>query len=252
MGRGIKHILYGLFFLFVFALIAGASYWFFFRAKPTCEDGILNQGEEQTDCGGECTPCEIKNFKLAASEVQIISAGEGKTSLVVTISNSNQNFGVAGIDYSLDLRSPVGGRLRLIEGKTTIYPQAVRHIVESGLPINPLDIGRVNLKMDEALDLVPARDLPQREVLIRQLKPALVGGAIKVEGVATNVEGGDINILKLSALLRDPQGKLVGATTTTLSELGVLSGKAFSLFFPSVVDLSLEELKVEIFWEIIS
>ena len=31
------------------ALLAGS---------PTCDDGILNQGEERIDCGGPCPPCE--------------------------------------------------------------------------------------------------------------------------------------------------------------------------------------------------
>ena len=29
-------------------------------ACPSCDDGILNQGEEDVDCGGPCEPCEIE------------------------------------------------------------------------------------------------------------------------------------------------------------------------------------------------
>jgi len=32
--------------------------WAVGGAEPTCDDGILNQGEDRIDCGGPCPPCE--------------------------------------------------------------------------------------------------------------------------------------------------------------------------------------------------
>jgi hypothetical protein len=249
MGRGTKHILYGLLFLLTIGLVATTVYFLSFRVKPNCEDGILNQEEEEVDCGGPCISCEIKNFELIKSEVEVIPVGEAKITLVATIKNTNSNYGATGVNYSLDIENLIGSRLNLIEDETVIPPGATRYIVESGLSINPSDVGRIKFEIGEGFKLVPEKELIQHEVIIKQVKPLLSDGVVRTEGIATNNTGKDITLLKLSVLVRDNQGKLISAATTAIDRLSAFKGRGFTVLTPVPLDSSLEELKTEIFWE---
>jgi len=59
---------------------------------PTCTDGILNQGEDTTDCGGPCPPCEVMGmnasvggYKWVGKNIVATYAG-GK--LIITADNA--------------------------------------------------------------------------------------------------------------------------------------------------------------------
>ena len=49
-----KKITYIVSVLFIFAIILAVILFSFFNKKPTCFDGIQNQGEKGIDCGGPC------------------------------------------------------------------------------------------------------------------------------------------------------------------------------------------------------
>lgn len=50
----------------------------------TCEDGILNQGEERADCGGPCSPCPTLNLMgEAIDEAVSTMESEGRTGIIV-------------------------------------------------------------------------------------------------------------------------------------------------------------------------
>ena len=252
MSRGIKYVLYGFLFLFVLSFIIAAVYLLFFKAKINCEDGILNQGEEKVDCGGPCIACEIKDFELIKSKVEIISISETKSTLVATITNVNRNYGATGVNYSLSLINLVGDRLNLIEGETALPPETTRYIIEPGLSINSLDISRIEFEVEKSPSLLSKEDWVRHEVTIKQAKPVFSEGTMKIEGIVANSTGNDINTLKLSALVRDSQGRLVSAAITVVDKLLAFKGKGFVIFVPISSNISADELETEILWEAVS
>ncbi|MDD5711078.1 MAG: hypothetical protein PHV43_03200 [Candidatus Colwellbacteria bacterium] len=251
MSRGAKHVLYGLLFLLILGLMAAAVYLLFFRALPNCEDNILNQNEEDVDCGGVCViSCEEKNFRLIKSDVGVVSAGEAKLTLAATITNNSPNYGARGVEYSLDIRDLVGGRLDLVEGETIVPPETTRYIVESGFPINPLDIGSIEFDLESDFMIVPKGSFTEHSFTIKQAKPTLSENAMRIDGIMTNNTEHSVEDLKLGALIRNKEGgQLIGAATTILDQLAAFKSRGFTIFVSVPSNVVLDDLKTEIFWE---
>ncbi|MBU2101639.1 hypothetical protein KKH05_02900 [Patescibacteria group bacterium] len=69
--------------------------------------------------------------------------------------------------------------------------------------------------------------------------------------MVTNISGRDTTSIKLSALIFDKEGKLINAGSTILNNLGAFKSDDFDIFMP-LLDISLEDLDVEILWEVLS
>jgi len=113
----------------------------------TCHDGILNQGEEDVDCGGPCTPCVSPEFnyldKLNEYRRQW-SASAGNYTEAIRVYNTEQNvtvlkeaamksFGETELIRELleNTTSPEGlYRLQFRMGETlSLYARALREMV---------------------------------------------------------------------------------------------------------------------------
>lgn len=59
---------------------------------PTCDDGILNQDEEDVDCGGVCPPCEVMGMTASISGynwvAKNIAAAYTGGKLIITADNA--------------------------------------------------------------------------------------------------------------------------------------------------------------------
>ncbi|MFH1694184.1 MAG: hypothetical protein ABH880_00260 [Patescibacteria group bacterium] len=251
MMRSLKKLLYGLLYLSIFGGILTAVYFIYFNPKPSCEDGILNQNEEQIDCGGSCISCEIKDFELSKGEINVFEVGKNKTTLVAIISNPNQNYVASKVRYTIRIKSVIGGQLGIVEGETSIYPGEDRYIIESGLSFDSKDAGKIDFEIMDGFELLPKETAVDYEILIRQPKIELTENATKAKGVVTNISGRDTTSIKLSALIFDKEGKLINAGSTILNNLGAFKSDDFDIFMP-LLDISLEDLDVEILWEVLS
>jgi len=69
--------------------------------KPTCSDGIQNQGEDWIDCGGPCRPCPTPDVELDVESPPEVERGEPFRMTVRLRPNQSGS-------YRLDLRLPEG------------------------------------------------------------------------------------------------------------------------------------------------
>jgi len=226
--------------------------WFYLQPKPSCEDGILNQNEEQIDCGGICISCEAKNFQLIIGSPQSLDAGEGKVTIVASIENTNQNYAVKGVRYLINIKDKIGRELKTIEKDTNISPTSIRYIIEPGLNFNYQDVGRIEIKILSELDLVPIQEFFVYEIATRQLDLKSDEEKIIAEGIVSNMSGRDIESLKLIGLIKDDGGNLIRAGSTTISSLEAFKTSGYTIFIPSISGIPIENLNLEIFWEVIS
>jgi hypothetical protein len=67
------------------------------KQKPSCSDGIMNQGEATTDCGGPCTPCASCSDGIQNQNESGADCG-GVCLACVTCSDGIQNQNETGID----------------------------------------------------------------------------------------------------------------------------------------------------------
>jgi PKD repeat protein len=91
--------------------------------KPTCADGIQNQGETFVDCGGPCSPCNLcNNFQF--TDVGGVNNNAGVSTQSWTICADLPTEHVL-LDFSTINMTPTNnGILRVYEGTSTSVPQA--------------------------------------------------------------------------------------------------------------------------------
>jgi len=104
--------------------------YYLFRAKPTCNDGKKNQGEENIDCGGPCQKCrEIPEIEaIITQEKEIVQAGQNRYDALVKIQNPNSLFGVASLEYTFDFLDGAGKIVSSQEGSSFILPAEAKYI----------------------------------------------------------------------------------------------------------------------------
>ncbi len=111
---------------------------FFWSGKeaPSCFDNILNQGEEQIDCGGAfCSSCIESYFE----DIQVISSNlmvfEGRYDVLAKIKNSNSQQGVSNIEYKFKFYDKDNNFISEEKGKSYILAGETKYVVKSNLDI---------------------------------------------------------------------------------------------------------------------
>lgn len=120
----------------ILAAIAGSIVFFMIeRSLPTasCSDNQRNNGETDTDCGGPCAPCELKNPKpLSVFWARFGRAGEGAYDVAALVENPNQTLSSDLVRYDFVLLDQYG-IIAHREGSIYIYPGERLVVVEPAL-----------------------------------------------------------------------------------------------------------------------
>src|SRR4030042_4229088 len=233
MNRFAKQLLYGLFYLLIAGLVGCGVYLLFLYQSPSCSDNILNQEEEQIDCGGPCINCELKNLRLQISEVEILAAGQNETTLLANLTNPSSNYGVLRLTYEFDINGVVGGRLDSVRGVTSVYPGETRRVIAAGLPFAPSEVYEAILNVEEPVEFRLAGELPLCNILLRQIKTNVSEEQVRVEGLVTNNSSQEIGTVRLIAFFFNGESQLSNATTTIVTNLLPFKSKDFVISPPN-------------------
>ena len=118
--------------------------------EPRCDDGILNQDEEDIDCGGICGACLAapEAVRLQGSVSVVASLETGRVEAFFTVLNPNPQWGVTELPYTLFIESPDGEVLAERSGSTYVQQLQERLVVEQAIEAEGLAAemrGRVEL-----------------------------------------------------------------------------------------------------------
>jgi len=122
-------------FLFIAALAAAAaifSVWLVSN-KPSCSDGIQNQGEESIDCGGPCAAClgEVKD--LVVSWAKPFRLKDGVYDAAALVENPNLFLALPSLKYEFKLYDEDGILVAVRSGKTFFNPGEKFVVFETGI-----------------------------------------------------------------------------------------------------------------------
>ena len=118
-------------FLVMVSLLVG-FYYYFFHKPSTCIDNKKNQGEEEIDCGGPCTPCAFKHQK--AVEVfftRFVQVRENNYDIVAQIQNPNEHLVGNPVAYRVHLFDDQGAEVGRRENLTYVDANDKIYIIES-------------------------------------------------------------------------------------------------------------------------
>lgn len=242
------------FITFVYLLITGAIgggiYFGFFYEPPSCTDSRLNQGEEETDCGGPCAECreELFNPKIIWSKVFLVESDQ--YDLATQIENKNVNYGSGSMPYIFKVYDAQNNLLVEKRGKSYIMPREKKYIIESViLSAAPskvdLEFGDImweKFKIDNSIGA--NLNLPISEQKISQEQKG--GGAVFVEGTVFNKTGYDLDTININVVVYDLRGTPLAVNKTQKNIVQAGQGSYFKMFWPAFSQFDETKVRADI------
>lgn len=240
-----------LFIIFLFIGLSGTGVYFrYIKQKPTCFDGIQNQGEQGVDCGGFCVSCEKLTISaIKALSVNFIKLDDGKYDLAAKIINPNPNFGLADFKYSFKIYSEEG-LIKEQRGESFILPAEEKYLIEAGLIVGD-EIKRVDLVIDEAKnenwkkflkEFFPS-DIYISDKQFRYLENQ--PNTAEASGIIKNSSGFDFETIKISVVLFDENKKIIGANKTEVKTVLAGEDRYFSALWFSPISGEVKSIEMQ-------
>ncbi len=240
--------------LLVFAVIvffiAGIGFLVYSVWAPpsTCSDNRRNQGEEEVDCGGPCSPCIFKLKKdLEVFWTRAVKVRGNAYDVAAEIYNPNTKLGAVSFEYEFTLVDNAGLAVASRQGKAFIYPRETMHVIEVGL------IARRAIR-DASITIRSVE-----WVLTERIAPDIVSGSREyrieeddgesprsvAQAIVTNRTLDDLSSVVVGALLLDGQGNLIGVHSTLLPELRAGGSQPVTFIWPEAVPTRVNTIIVE-------
>ncbi|MDP3948038.1 MAG: hypothetical protein Q8Q41_05120 [bacterium] len=239
-----KQIFYGLLYFAVFFGIISGIYFGFLRNSATCFDGRENQGEEDTDCGGPCEPCEIRALvPLTVSAVKVLPAGESIT-LFAEVRNPNFTFGAFSFIYTFEALDETGAVVTTVSGESFLYPGEIRYFVESAAGVALPQTRRANFKIENTT-WKRREEFATPLMQFREVRTEMKqDGTLATSGVIVNGETVPFRRLMVGAIYVDQLGAVVGASKTELRDVKPFEERFFQIAHPAIPGANLRATKL--------
>lgn len=246
MSRIIRQIIYGIFYLALFAGIGYGGYLLVGGLTPSCFDNRLNQREEQIDCGGPCVSCALKNLQPLRTQIQTFGT-DGSTSVLITLTNPNLTHGARVFTYKMNFYDASKKPIFSLAKESFIYPaEAQKFILEPNLKVNFSDISGEPEFVLENLDWRPIEEFSEPKTQIRQTKTEISGRQITVSGLLSNRDPFALSRASVGVLLYknlpEERSELVGISKTVLQDLKPFEERAFKIIVPVQENLKLSDI----------
>lgn len=234
---------------FLAFLVVTASVYFIFKAKPSCQDGILNQNEERVDCGGPCFPCPER---LEVREPEILDAQwaldvKRKYDILGTINNPNELVGLENFNFRVVFFDEAGAVFFTSPwDKGFILPKERKNILILGLS-SEKEPAKIQIELEEESFLwkkFSQYDEPEFLVINPRFEKSEESGSYQALGTLVNKSKVDFETIKVKVVLKDDQEKLLGVNYQIINTVRSGEQRDFVVFFPQTKDVSVTKVEV--------
>ena len=223
-----KLIYLGIIFGVIFFLVLVPIFVFFYD-DPTCLDGVKNQGESGTDCGGPCS--KLCSFEVETPKVlwsRSFKLSQGFYNAVALVENSNINAGTNLISYVFRLKNSDGTVLAERSGSTFI-PNA-RGVVTIFEPDFRVGEEVVSTDFEFIGEAEWQKDgIPSPDIIVRNHLLSRGTSSPRLDAKIESQEIAKIPRLEVVAVIFDGSGTPIGSSRTFVNNLE--SGKVTDLVF---------------------
>ena len=207
------------FVVIVFAIFIFSAFVLLYD-RPSCTDGLHNQGEESADCGGPCPQeCVFDITKPAILWGRAFRISPTLHSLIYYIENKNTKLTAKNLPYTIRYFDENGEQLGFYKNIIDIYPSFITPIFVPHIKTGARNIETTNITFDEKPNWQPATTkVPQLLTLNQRIEYIKRGGA---RGYATivNETVSPINDIDIYAVVYDQRGNAVSAASTYIQTL---------------------------------
>ncbi len=230
-----------------FLLVVLFSFFWTNKEAPSCFDNILNQDEENVDCGGSvCAPCKSVIFE----DIQVLDSFvvyfDGGYDAVARIKNPNSQYGVNNLTYKFKFYDKDNNFISEVSGRDYILSGKSKYIIAS------------NIKLDEVpayakFEIGPTLFKEQKRTNIklpifskRYEKINEFGSSVKsqVSGILENQTNYSFVDVDLVVLLFDKNGNVIATNQSRVNNLR--SGERRNITVPWFSDVNGQVFKVVI------
>lgn len=238
-----------------FLLITGV-FWFFIlliRSNPTCSDGRRNQGEEDIDCGGPCSPC-VDRIVLEGIEIgqyEWVHYVGNKYDFIATIKNPNNNYGASHIKYRMKIKTQKGEvfvQPRWIE--SFVLPREEKTVLVQGIELesSPLDI---EIELDtQGINWEKFTDFEEPEFIINDKRYTELGGGSlnfsNVWAMVINKSSTDFEEVNIKAILRNSEGRLIATNSQVVGAFKAGEIREALMNFQQRFEGEVKEIHIEV------
>jgi hypothetical protein len=211
----------------VFALIVVLCFYvgyLLFGTKPTCSDGIQNQGEEGIDCGvAACdTLCLPTIIPLEIEDTILIKSESGEYDFAGTIFNPNNLFGSGQVSYEILFKDLSGNIVDSRSGVFYILPSQRRRMVKTAMDLSS-DANSADLIIKEAKwEMLSFEDV-QVDFSVKNEHYSIEGdGTTLFQGTVVNNSDFDFEHVDVAVIVMSASGEAIAINQTILNT--ILSG----------------------------
>ena len=247
--RFLKQLLYGIFYLALWALFIFVIY-LLFRPAASCVDKVQNQGETGVDCGGPCaTACVPATVKPLAQEgtALILPIDATHVSILATIANPNQDEAAKAFGYAITLLGPDGTTtIAAFNGTSYAYAGEVKYLAFPNVPVSALP-AHATLALGEP-QWVPFSQYEKPNLAIQNFTTIISGtGQMEVDGTIVNHDITTFPEVEIVAVFYNGSGSPIGVSETKLNNFGLNASQQFTVLHPSVSGADLSTTKVFVY-----
>lgn len=247
MSNTNKKISIILIYLAVFLIIVFTVYKFL-QPKPTCNDGIINQNEEQVDCGGVCAPCvqEISVDEIEIIESGFVYGGNNKFDVFAKIKNPNYQYGSSSFEYHFILKDSSGNIIGEKKETGFILPYETKYIIETNIESNQSPAGLEVIISGEQWEEFSGYEEPALGIYNKRFSDS-EGGAFTAEAVGfmRNDSYFDFGSIKINIILKNEQEDVVAVNTSVLNTIKSGEEREFRVTWPYRFDFSVRNFEAE-------
>jgi hypothetical protein len=199
------------------------------KEKPSCFDGVQNQGELGVDCGGPCPPCRI--FELKEPKIELIKKFDFRGVLDILIVVLNQNYDYGLLDFKVKIKIKKENVVLLEKEKNVfINPGQRKYIIFENLPLK-----YINYDLDietEKGDWIRPKISPDKvEIDFQNVKITKDENFYILSGNVLNKRNLTLNNVKIFGLLLSDYDEILNINSFNLGSLGPLEIKEFKILF---------------------
>ncbi len=182
-------------------------------------------------------------FAITTKQVDILPESANKYDAFLKVVDSDQNWGVAKLDYTISLKgsdkSVVGERA----GTTFILPNQEKSIIELGIDTTgKAATASTNLEIKEVQKLTKP---PVLNFVNENLAYQVIDNKSKVTGTIVNQTSFGFNEIIINVLVYDGQNSLVGYNFTTINDLTPNQRRDFTVFWRKNLNVKNPKIVVE-------
>ncbi|KKU15524.1 hypothetical protein A3I34_02890 [Candidatus Jorgensenbacteria bacterium RIFCSPLOWO2_02_FULL_45_12] len=237
MSRRTKKFIYGVFYLAVLAVLGWMVYGANNAEAPSCIDGKRNQGEEQTDCGGPCMACEIKQLNpVSARGARFFGLQDGRVVLLGELVNPNEGYIAENVSYEFGIRDKTGYKVETLSGEETVFPLEKRYVLNAEARTRFNNIGSVELQIStSSLDASWEKFYGTLKPNVSLVSPPVFseqGNNISISGEIKNQSSFSARNVKIIAILSDSFGDPVFAAAWAADNVSAFGSREFTIIIP--------------------